>query len=171
MTALWLGRARDPSGAVASAPLSHLDGRAAGHLATWHAPTGEGGWADPRLFDAGGPAAVVSLTTVSAGGRVLFDDPAVVHARRRMLAGPSPSIVTTLLEGVSFFAGAMLGVGPGESGRLLDDDPFARLGANERFAVGPGLLRAAPSPTGPALERYGPMPWPWDRFATDVRSP
>ncbi len=43
------------------------------------------------------------------------------------------------------------------------DDPFSRR-APPVVLDTEGLLVPLPAPTGPALERYGGAPWPFDHF-------
>jgi hypothetical protein len=121
--------------------------------------------ADPRIFDPGGEAAWVSLIVVPAPLRPPFDDPVVQEARRRVLAGPAPDAVSTLLADDSRFAGAIT-VRRGEDARaLLRDDPFTRVHPARILRVEAGVLGVAPPPTGPTIERHGSArPWPWDRF-------
>jgi hypothetical protein len=121
--------------------------------------------ADPRIFDTAGEPAWVSLIIVPEALRPPFDDLAVQEARRRVLAGPAPDAVSTLLADDSRFAGAIT-IRRGASAReLLADDPFARIHAARIVEVGAGIFGSAPPPTGPTIERHGSArPWPWDRF-------
>lgn len=121
--------------------------------------------ADPRIFDAAGDAAWVSLIVVPEALRPPFDDLAVQEARRRVLAGPPPDAVSTLLADDSRFAGAItIRRGP-DARALLADDPFARIHAARVVHVEAGTFGTAPPPTGPTIERHGSArPWPWDRF-------
>jgi hypothetical protein len=121
--------------------------------------------ADPRIFDTAGEPAWVSLIIVPEELRPPFDDLAVQQARRRVLAGPAPDAVSTLLADDSRFAGAIT-IRRGASAReLLADDPFARIHAARIVEVGAGIFGSAPPPTGPTIERHGSArPWPWDRF-------
>jgi hypothetical protein len=110
-----------------------------------------------------GPAILLSLTRAPAGLRLIFDDPAVLEARRAVLRGPSPGLVSTLVTGGRFLAGALFG-GPEDAGPL-PTDPFARVLPARRLRVPAGFLRPAPGPAGPSIERYGSSrPWPIDRF-------
>ena len=61
-----------------------------------------------------------------AGVRLLFDDPAVQHARRAVLAAPPQDAVTTLLSDASHFEGSLT-VARGAGVARLADDPFARI--------------------------------------------
>jgi hypothetical protein len=121
--------------------------------------------ADPRIFDPAGEPAWLSLIVVPEELRPPFDDPAVQQARRRVLAGPPPDAVSTLLGDDSRFAGAIT-VRRGAGARaLLADDPFARIHPARILEVGSGVFGSAPPPTGPSIERHGShRPWPWDRF-------
>jgi hypothetical protein len=121
--------------------------------------------ADPRIFDTAGEPAWVSLIIVPEALRPPFDDLAVQEARRRVLAGPAPDAVSTLLADDSRFAGAIT-IRRGASAReLLSDDPFARIHPARIVEVGAGIFGTAPPPTGPTIERHGSArPWPWDRF-------
>ena len=156
-----------PAGADAAAAATALDGSPAGHLAIWtrHAkPVREARRIDARLLDPDGAAAVVSLVRTPPGVRVLFDDVAVQHARRRVLAGPPVDAVTTLLSDASHFEGSLT-VLRGVDVLRLADDPFAEIFPARRLRVEAGLLGRMPPPAGPVIERYGSeRPWPWDRF-------
>jgi hypothetical protein len=121
--------------------------------------------ADPRIFDPDGDAAWVSLIVVPEPLRPPFDDPVVQQARRRVLAGPAPDAVSTLLADDSRFAGAVTVRRGADAQALLHDDPFARVHPARIVRVEPGVFGVAPPPTGPTIERHGSArPWPWDRF-------
>jgi hypothetical protein len=157
-----------PPAATAAARATGLEGRPAGWLAAWMAadePPAAGALrADPRIVDPGGAAAVVSLVLAPPGVRLAFDDLAVQHARRAVLARPSLDAVSTLLRDASHFAGAIT-VARGDGAARLGDDPFARLFPARLLRVDAGVLGRVPPPVGPAIERYGSArPWPWDRF-------
>jgi hypothetical protein len=77
---------------------------------------------DARVLDRHGAPAIVSLVLAPAGVRLKFDDLAVQQARRRVLAGPYPDAVTTLLSDDSHFEGALSVIRGGDY-----DDPFARV--------------------------------------------
>jgi hypothetical protein len=172
MTWLWLaaldGAAEPPPGPAprASAICAPADGGGPVALVVWERggrPAPAAVRVDARIVGPG-PALLLSLTRTPAGTRLPFDDPAVVEARRAILRGPAPPVVSTLVEGNSLLAGALLG-GP-EAG--LPSDPFARFLPARRLRVPAGLLRPAPAPAGPSLERYGShRPWPVDRFPPD----
>ena len=140
-----------------------------GWLAVWlraSEPTRDARRADPRILDSGAAAARVSLVLPPREGLWLFDDPAVQHARRVVLADARPAdAVTTLLVDDSHCAGALtVRRGPGAEQRLRDD-PFARIWPARRLQIGPGLLGAVPSSPGPTIERHGSgTPWPGGRF-------
>ena len=154
-----------PAGALASAPAHDACGAPACVLAVSADPRPGALAADPRAFDAGGPAAAVSLVLLDPGVHLPFDDPVVVHARRQVLRARAPRAVTTFaLPGGVRFAGALTAVAVSDA-RRLDDDPFARIAPARRLLVGPGLLAAAaPAPAGPVVERYAGAAWPFDRF-------
>ena len=99
------------------------------------------------------------------GVRVLFDDLAVQHARRAVLAAPPLDGVTTLLSDASHFEGSLT-VARGDAVARLADDPFARIFPARLLHVGAGVVGRLPAPAGPVIERYGSaQPWPRDRFA------
>ncbi len=167
MSRAWLARLPEPGG-EACAPLATCAGQPAGVLALWlgaSKPVRSARRVDARVLDPDGPAGWISLVLPERGARPLFDDPAVQHARRRVLAERPADLVSTLLADDSHFAGALtLRRGP-DALALLRDDPFARIAPAELLHVGAGLLGAVPAPTGPTIERHGSaQPWPWDRF-------
>lgn len=100
------------------------------------------------------------------GVRLLFDDPAVQAARRRVLAEPPFDALSTLLTDASHFEGAVtVARGEHDERRLAFDDPFARIFPARLLRIEDGLLGRVPAPAGPTIERYGSaQPWPWDRF-------
>jgi hypothetical protein len=117
--------------------------------------------ADARIFDPDGRPATVSYVRAPAGVTVLFDDPAVQEARRRLLAGPYPDALSTLMSNDSRFEGAVSVIRT----RRPYEDPFARVFPARVLNVGAGLFGATAPPAGPTIERYGSArPWPWDRF-------
>jgi hypothetical protein len=162
-----------PADADAAAPARDAaTGAPAGWLAAWRRrarPDRRALRADARVVDPRGPACAVSLVLAPGGVRVPFDDLAVQQARRRILAGPPPDAVTTLLRDASHFEGSLL-VARGPRAGLLDADPFARLFPARRLEVDGGVLGTMLPPAGPTIERYGSAnPWPWDVY--DAVSP
>jgi len=119
--------------------------------------------ADPRTHDPAGDPAWVSLALAPEGVSLPFDDTAVSGALRRLLAGPSRRLVTTLLRDEVRFAGALLAADAPED---LAENPFARIFRARVLQVGSGVVGSISAPTGPGIARYaGGAPWPWDRFA------
>ena len=116
---------------------------------------------DPRILGTGGPAMTASWTELPEGRRPLFDAPEVLEARRRLIRSWPPYGVSALVTDSVHLAGSVL---LWAGGPLFDDDPFARLGPS-RVVSSQGFFVPLPAPTGPALERYGGAPWPFDRFA------
>lgn len=169
MSRAWVARIGEtPDDADASAVLTTPDGRPAGQLVAWvcdERPVPEARRIDQRVVDPDGEAGVVSLIVLPRERWVLFDDLAVQHARRRVLAEAPADAVSTLLADDRHFTGAVtLRRGPGAE-RLLRDDPFGRVGRAQVLRIGPGLLGRVPAPTGPTIERHGSaQPWPWDEF-------
>jgi hypothetical protein len=118
--------------------------------------------ADPRTHDPEGAPAWVSLALAPGDMSIPFDDPAVSHALRAVLAGPPKRLVTTLLRDEVRFAGGLVAA----DDRSGLPNPFSLLYPARVFPVGPGLLGGIPPPTGPGIARYaGGAPWPWNRFA------
>jgi hypothetical protein len=168
MTRCWLAVvAERPSDATAVAAVYDADGNPAGWLAAWRQrakPVRTARRVDDRIVDRGGAPAWISLVVPPDGTRLAFDDLAVQHARRRVLAEPPQDAVSTLMRDASHFEGAIT-VARGAGVARLVDDPFARIFPASILRVGPGVLGAVAAPTGPAIERYGSAnPWPWDRF-------
>ena len=158
-----------PEGADAAALAFDAEGQPCGALAAWRRrakPVRQALRVDARIVDPAGAAAHVSLVLPPPGVRLLFDDPAVQYARRRVLAEPPFDAVSTLLRDASHFEGALT-VARGGDVRRLRDDPFARLFPARVLRVEAGLLGRVPAPAGPTIERYGSeQPWPVDRFET-----
>jgi hypothetical protein len=158
-----------PSDADAVARASEGD-EDVGALAAWAQrakPVREARRVDARIVDPDGAPAVVSLVLPPPGVRLLFDDPAVQQARRRVLLGPPFDAVTTLLRDSSHFEGAVTVARGGDAARLRWEDPFARIFPARVLEVDAGLFGRVPAPAGPTIERYGSaQPWPWDRFET-----
>lgn len=134
-------------------------------LAAWHAdrrPHPRAASVDPRILGTGGPAMTASWTELPEGRRPLFDAPEVLEARRWLIRSwPAYGVSTLVTDSVHLAGSVVLWAG----GPLFDDDPFARLGPS-RVVSSQGFFVPLPAPTGPALERYGGAPWPFDRFAT-----
>jgi len=116
---------------------------------------------DPRVLDPSGPPAQVSLLWLDLEHLPLFDDPAVVQARRAALHLPAPRAVSSLTVDSTHFAGS-LWVGDNAAG--VGMDPFRLVGPVRVLSVGAGLLGRAVTLVGPALERYGGAPWPSGSF-------
>jgi hypothetical protein len=168
VTWCWLALVDDDAGnAAASAVATRDDGSRAGLLAIWRPgrkPVPQAVRADARVLDPAGGPAHVSLVILERGREPLFDDPAVSGALRRVLAGPAPDVVTTLVRDASHFAGALTVRRDRLS--LLQDDPFARLGRPERLSVAAGLLGRRAAAPGPVIQRYSGQPWPAAGFET-----
>lgn len=183
MSRCWIAlTSAAPSGATASATLtSHgpvhgsvhgavhgaAEGVADRFLTAWEAkeaPVTGAVKIDPRAIDPGGAAAWASLVLAPPGSWLLFDDVAVSHAIRTVLAGPAMDVVSTFVTGDDRFVGAIRAVHDDEPTRVRDD-PFAALFPATLVRVGTGLLGMTPQPVGPVIQRYGGAnPWPWDRF-------
>jgi hypothetical protein len=157
--------------ATAQATVIDSDGRSAGVLAVWRRrarPTRDACRVDDRIVDPDGEPAWISLVRPPAGVRLPFDDLAVQHARREVLAHPPADAVSTLLSDASHFEGAIT-VARGAAIARLRDDPFARLFPARILRVEAGVLGRVPPPCGPTIERYGSaQPWPWDRYEVSV---
>jgi hypothetical protein len=169
MTWHWLALVDErPEDATATAPAHERDGTPAGFLAIWAQrakPLRAARRVDARLLHPAGEQAVVSLVRPPPGVRLLFDDLAVQHARRAVLAAMPPDAVTTLLSDASHFDGSLT-VARGDAIARLADDPFARIFPARILHVGAGVVGRLPAPAGPVIERYGSaQPWPQDRFA------
>jgi hypothetical protein len=133
-------------------------------LAAWQAdrrPHPRAASVDPRIVGTGGPPMTASWTELPEGGRPLFDAPEVLEARRRLIRSWPAYGVSTLVTDSVHLAGSVL---LWDGGALFDDDPFARLGPS-RVVSSQGFFVPLPAPTGPALERYGGAPWPFDRLS------
>lgn len=166
MSWLWFAPVlRLPDGAppIAHAEARDPDGAPVGYLAVWSAdrrPPVRAVKIDGRAVDPIGGPVRVSLVLAPFRAKLPFDDLAVQHARRAVLAGPRRRFVSTLVRGDSIFAGAVTALGEGGF-----DDPFARIYPAKTLDVGPGLFGAPPPPAGPVIERYGSgNPWPFDRY-------
>ena len=97
MSPCWVARCSTrPRGAIASATLG--DDGSDGMLAAWQAddePQPGAVKIDPRCIDADGDAAWASLVLAPRGTWLLFDDVAVSHAIRSVLAGAPVDVVST----------------------------------------------------------------------------
>lgn len=170
MTPLWLALLdEDPGDADVVAALSDDEGRPAGVLSLWrtvHRPQRQALQADPRLHDPAGPPCVLSLALTPADARPIADDPAVVHARRRVLRDGRPCAVSLLTSDPVSIAGALTVARTDrpEQVAALRDDPFAAMWGARRLEVGASVFGAPVAPVGPSLERYGGRPWPYDLF-------
>jgi hypothetical protein len=160
----WFALLADPAdaaGSVAQAAATDTGGTSVGRLAVWppgRKPVAGAVRMDDRLVDTDGSAAWVSLILLARDRTPLFDDPAVSGALRRVLAGPPPDGVSTLVRDSSHFAGAVT-VRRGQPGDLRDD-PFARIGRAQVLRVGSGLFGRTPPVPGPVIQRYSGKPWP-----------
>jgi hypothetical protein len=171
MTRCWLALLESPAAdATAQAEAQDADGSPAGWLAAWRQrakPARAARRVDDRLVDPDGEPASVSLVMPPSGVRLAFDDLAVQHARRRVLAQPPQHALSTLMRDASHFDGAIT-VARGMGVTRLDDEPFARIFPARILRIGAGVLGAAAAPAGPVIERYGSAnPWPCDRFEAD----
>jgi hypothetical protein len=156
--------------ADAQASLRDHEGQVVGRLAAWRRqskPVKEARRVDPRIIDPAGPEAWLSLVWPARDALVAFDDLAVQHARRRVLAdGRPPAAVTTVLIDDSQFAGAVTVRRGSDAVARLRDDPFARVAPARVLRVDAGIVGEMLLPVGPVIERHGSaQPWPWDRFA------
>ncbi len=162
----WLARViHAPAGAWACAELSNGEG----WLAAWwqeERPLPGALAADPAALDPDGAAALISLAWAPAGFDLLYDDPAVQRARQIVLEDQPAAAMTTLSRDASHIGGALTARRGPDAARRLADDPFARLLPATVLRVGPGLLGASSPPASLVIERYGPAPWPADRFPT-----
>jgi|1186.fasta_scaffold64286_2 hypothetical protein len=168
MTWCWIAIVpAEAPGATASAALFERDGMPAGRLAAWRRrarPVRHALRADDRMIDPRGAEGWISLVLPPDGVRLPFDDLAVQHARREVLARSPMDAVTTLLRDASHFEGALTVARADRAARLVDD-PFARVFPQRILRVDAGVLGDVAAPCGPTIERYGSsQPWPWDRF-------
>jgi hypothetical protein len=167
MTWHWLAlRSEAPEDAFAVAELHALDGTSAGFIAAWRRESGRPPGAlgvDPRAIDPEGKPAWLSLALASSV--VLFDDPAVAWALRRVLAGPRVRVMTTMTRDAATIGGALTAydvrpcLGPSQP-----NDPFARLFPTRVLHVGAGFVGSMSTPAGPGIQRYSGAPWPWSSF-------
>lgn len=163
MTRTWVALLEHEPGDADLTVVGQAEDGGALVLAAWRTarrPHPRAGSVDPRMVGTGGPRMSTSWIELSEEGRPLFDAPEVLEARRRLLRSWPAYGVSTLVTDSVHLAGSVL-LWPG--GPLVDDDPFARLG-RARVLSSEGFFVPLPPPTGPALERYGGAPWPFDRF-------
>jgi hypothetical protein len=164
-TRVWIARAVDPApDAWAAARLGYGE-----WLVAWRqeARPREGALlADPAALDADGPPAWISLAWAPRDFDLLFDDPAVQRARQLVLSAEPAAAVTTLSRDASHIGGALTARRGVDAERRLRDDPFARLLPTEIVEIGAGLIGSPKPPASLVIERYGPTPWPADRFVT-----
>lgn len=158
----WLALLGEPAGELCALAVS-ADRQQ--HLAAWRdvasRPHPGARRLDPRVLDADGAAAQISLLWPALDALPLFDDPAVVRARRTARGLARPRCASTFTVDSRHLAGSLWVPGPG--GRL-DEDPFRLLGVPLQLSVGPGLLGSGPALVGPAQERYAGAPWPAGSF-------
>jgi hypothetical protein len=164
----WFAPVPDrPEGAWAAAEARDVDGRPAGWLAAWRRrskPVRDALLADASAFDPEGEPAWASLVWLPRTVRIIFDDLAVQHARRRALAEGDAAALTTFARDASTFGGALSAWRGPRAAQLAADDPFARVFGARTLQVGPGLLGITPPLPAPVIERYGGQPWPAGRF-------
>lgn len=159
----WLGlRDHRPAEAPAGAELTTVDGDPSGFLVAWSGsidrPSGAAK-VDGHAIDPAGEPGWASLVWAPTGLSVPFDDPAVSHAMRRILALPPPAVFSTLIEGDDRLLGGLTAE-PNLTPRLRAD-PFGVLFRPRVLRVGAGLLGLTPALPGPVIQRYGSSnPWP-----------
>ena len=172
MRSLWFALLEERGGVADSMVLTRAreaDGRPAGWLALWQGekrPHDEAMQVDPRLHDPLGPECIVALALAARYARPIADDPAVVHARRRVLRDGRPCAVSLLSADPVSVAGALTVARADRPDQVaaLRDDPFAALWGSRQLHVDAGVFGTRVRPTGPSLERYAGRPWPYDRF-------
>jgi len=116
---------------------------------------------DPQVLDPQGAPAELSLLWPDRDALPLFDDPAVVAARRAARRLPAPRAVSTFTVDSQHFAGSLWVV---DDRARLADDPFRLLGRPLHLAVRAGLIGRSRPLVGPAQERYAGAPWPAGSF-------
>ena len=175
MTWRWIDVvAERPPDAEGATPLRRSNGDAAGYLAWWAKGDERPGGAlrvDERIVAGGGEATWLSwcrFDDAEPDASLAFDDGAVTGALRRRLADPWPEAVSTLLVDWSRIGGALT---TGATAHEAAADPFTRVFPTRRLLrCEAGALGPIPAPTGPGVTRYGSgNPWPWDRYAGQVR--
>lgn len=116
---------------------------------------------DPQVLDPHGDPAHVSLLWPDGDALPLFDDPAVVAARRGARRLPAPRAVSTFTVDSRHFAGSLWVM---DDRLRLAEDPFWVLGGTLHLSVAGGLLGRSSPLVGPAQERYAGAPWPAGSF-------
>ena len=154
----WIALLDEPSGDLWARA---GDAVLAGWLDADRRPHPQARRADPRVLDPHGEAGVVSLLWPDVERLPLFDDPAVVQARRRARAGQLPRCATTFTVDSRHWAGSLWAPRAGVDPR---DDPFRPLGRPAVLHVAAGLLSRSVALAGPAQERYAGAPWPAGSF-------
>lgn len=158
----WLALLDEPAGELCAAAVSPDRQQ---YLGAWRdvasRPHPRARRLDPRVLDPDGEAAEVSLLWPRLDALPLFDDPAVVRARRTARRLSRPRCTSTFTVDSRHLAGSLWVPGPGGH---LDEDPFRLLGVPLHLRVDPGLLGTGPALVGPAQERYAGAPWPAGSF-------
>jgi hypothetical protein len=120
---------------------------------------------DPRTVR--GETVTGAWAHVCLGTPVAYDDVAVQQTRRDALAwwipllGDALVCVTTLaLDSVHCVGAITVTSAPAR----WDDDPFARLFADDVSVMQTNLFCRVPLPSGPVVERYAGIAWPGGRF-------
>ena len=154
----WVARLAGPAGDFSAAAGAHV-------LAAWldadRRPHPDARRVDPRVLDPRGASAHLSMLWPDRGSLPLFDDPAVVAARRSARRLPAPRAVSTLTVDSRHFAGSLWVTNPNR----LSDDPFRLLGRPLHLPVAAGVLGRSAPLVGPAQERYAGAPWPAGSYA------
>jgi hypothetical protein len=161
MTRTWIALLEEHVHGADRCVPAQVDGNEQVVLVSWtagHSPHPRARAIDPRAVGAGGPPMLVSW--VELDRQPLFDAPEVLQARRYLLRQwPAYGASSLVQDGVRL-AGSVLLQRPDAA----QEDPFARL-APRRLLMSQDFFVPVPCPTGPALERYGGVPWPYDSFA------
>lgn len=155
----WLALLNQPAGDLSAEAGNHV---LAAWLASERRPHPQARRVDPRVLDPQGGPAYLSLLWPDRNALPLFDDPAVVAARRAARRLPAPRAVSTFTVDSRHFAGS-LWVTDDPAGQA--EDPFRLLGRPLSLTVGAGLFGRSPALVGPAQERYSGAPWPAGAFA------
>jgi hypothetical protein len=150
----WVAQLEESAGNFSASAGEHV-------LAAWldadRRPHPEARRIDPRVLDPRGAPAHLSLLWPDRDRLPLFDDPAVVEARRQARRLPAPRAVSTLTIDSRHFAGSLWVT---DDSNALADDPFRLLGPPIRLSVAGGVLGRSVPLVGPAQERYAGAPWP-----------